>query len=85
MHVRINWRTLNRLTGDVMSPRLQNAAAEVCAAVVKSLQLSMQDFDSPEAYAAREETARLIAERDDIALDESTLTPECIGQLMGGN
>jgi len=45
----------------------------------------MQDFDSPEAYAAREETARLIAERDDIALDESKLTPECIGQLMGGN
>lgn len=27
----------------------------------------------------------LIRERDDIALDESILTPECIGQLMGGN
>lgn len=27
----------------------------------------------------------LIRERDDIALDESTLTPECIGQIMGGN
>lgn len=27
----------------------------------------------------------LIRERDDIVLDESDLTPECIGQIMGGN
>jgi len=85
MHVRINWSTINRLTGDVMSPRLLAASCRTYEALGTSLALSMQDFDSPEAYAAREETSRLIAERDDIALDESTLTPECIGQLMGGN
>ena len=85
MHVRINWHTLNCITGDVMSPRVLAASCRTYEALAASLVLSMQDFDSPEAYAAREETARLIAERDDIALDESKLTPECIGQLMGGN
>ncbi|NBW20065.1 MAG: hypothetical protein EBR82_70050 [Caulobacteraceae bacterium] len=85
MYVRINWRTINRITGVTMSPRLLAASCRAYEALGASLVLAMHDFDSPEAYAAREETARLIAERDDIALDESTLTPECIGQLMGGN
>lgn len=35
--------------------------------------------------ADHERLRSLIRERDDIILDESTLTPECIGQLMGGN
>lgn len=72
-----------------MSPRLHVARGR---AILQSTIMMMRSIEHPfyapghpefeSDYALLRE---LIRERDDIALDESTLTPECIGQLMGGN
>lgn len=72
-----------------MSPRLIEAMDRVVSHGVTMLHRSIVDLSyEPGAMHFESDAAQLkqlIRERDDIALDESTLTPECIGQLMGGN
>lgn len=72
-----------------MSPQLKAAYDRVIERGAKMLLLTLEDSSykagHPHFEADHAELKQLIRERDDIALDESTLTPECIGQLMGGN
>lgn len=72
-----------------MSPRLRNAKDRVVARTLVMMMRSIEHQSykpgHPEYEADAAQLKQLIRERDDIALDESTLTPECIGQLMGGN
>lgn len=72
-----------------MSPRLAAAIDRVILQGTMMLRRSMVDLSYEPGAMHFESDAvelrKLIRERDDIALDESTLTPECIGQLMGGN
>lgn len=72
-----------------MSPRLVEAIDRVTLQGALMLRCSIVDSNYTPGNTNYEIDAALlhalIRERDDIALDESTLTPECIGQLMGGN
>lgn len=72
-----------------MSPRLRAAKGR---AILQSTIMMLRSIEHPfyvpghpEFESDHAELQHLIRERDDIVLDESTLTPECIGQLMGGN
>ena len=72
-----------------MSPRLNEAKGR---AIAQSLGMMLRSINNPNyvpgdpAFESDHAHLReLIRERDDIVLDESDLTPECIGQLMGGN
>ncbi len=65
------------------SPRLIAKRAELVGAMSRALTIAVE---TPRTHGPEFDTVvELIRERDDIALDESDLTPECIGQLMGGN
>lgn len=65
------------------SPRLIAKRAELVGAMSRALTIAVE---TPRTHGPEfDRVATLIRERDDIALDESDLTPECIGQLMGGN
>lgn len=74
---------------DAMSPRLQEAHALVgaCARaiLIHAIDRGVEWLASKECADQQALLKQYIRERDDIILDESTLTPECIGQLMGGN
>lgn len=72
-----------------MSPRLRaahgHAILQSTIMMVRSIEHPFYTPGHPEFESDHAKLQQLIRERDDIALDESTLTPECIGQLMGGN
>lgn len=72
-----------------MSPRLREAHNRVILHGTAMMLASIIDCNyvpgDPFFEASHARLRELIRERDDIALDESTLTPECIGQIMGGN
>lgn len=64
------------------SPRLTEHCAEVICALSGALAIACEtgrttgpEFDN---------VSELIRKRDEVILDESDLTPECIGQLIGG-
>lgn len=67
-----------------MTTRLEQAISAVNSGVVTSLQAALED-DSARLLKAVDETVAAIRYRDAVILDESDYTPECIGQLMGGN
>ncbi len=65
-----------------MSPRLTEHCAEVICALSGALAIACEtgrttglEFDH---------VSELIRKRDEVILDESDLTPECISQLIGG-
>lgn len=66
------------------APRVRRAAAAVNEHLTATLRRALAP-NAPDLTDALDTARALIAERDAIILDESTLTPECIGQLMGGN
>lgn len=71
-----------------MKPRVLDAARRVAihANLIITKACNTNNYLLSAEYARDHARLRdLIRERDDIALDESDLTPECIGQLMGGN
>jgi len=72
-----------------MSPRFQQAHGHVILHGTAMMLAAIIDCNyvpgDPHFEADHAKLQQLIRERDDIALDESDLTPECIGQLMGGN
>ena len=72
-----------------MSPRLDEAYDRVIKQGAKMILRTLENSSYKAGHPTYEDDhavlKQLIRERDDIALDESTLTPECIGQLMGGN
>ena len=84
MCIRISLNASRAYISDV-SPRLQTAMNSVGNIWFELTVLEMTSPNDPRIPRLRATLARRIAERDNIALDESTLTPECIGQLMGGN
>lgn len=64
------------------SPRLASHCAEVIGALSRALAIACEtgrttgpEFDN---------VSELIRKRDEVILDESDLTPECIAQLIGG-
>jgi hypothetical protein len=70
-----------------LSPRNSPRVTQVCAAVVDSLYraLTVTCETGRTTGAEFDKVVNLINHRDALILDESTLTTECVGQLLGGN
>ena len=70
-----------------LSPRNSPRVTQVCAAVVDSLHraLTVTCETGRTTGAEFDKVVNLIQHRDALILDESTLTSECVGQLLGGN
>jgi hypothetical protein len=70
-----------------LSPRNSPRVTQVCAAVVDSLHraLTISCETGRTTGAEFDKVVNLIQHRDALILDESTLTSECVGQLLGGN
>jgi len=66
-----------------MSPRVGAAQAAALGAMHSALRIAATTGRTTGPEFDRVST--LMRERDDIILDESELTPECLGQLSGGN
>lgn len=70
-----------------LGPRSSPRVTQVCSAIVDSLGRALAiscetgRINGPEFERVEE----LIRRRDALILDESTLTSECVGQLLGGN
>jgi len=70
------------------SPRIEAAIKRVISLSQIALRQAINNDPAnptPQQKQIQDEALDAIRERDDIILDESTLTPEDIGQLMGGN
>ncbi len=70
-----------------LSPRNSPRVTQVCAAVVDSLHRALTISCDTGRITGPEfdRVTHLINHRDALILDESTLTTECVGQLLGGN
>lgn len=71
------------LRSSILSARRVAKRAELVGAMHRALTIAVE---TPRTHGPEFDTVvDLIRERDAITLDDSDLTPECIGQLMGGN
>lgn len=69
--------------GPRTSPRVTQACAAIVDCLGRALAVSCETgrINGPEF----DRVVTLIRHRDALILDESTLTSECVGQLLGGN
>lgn len=68
-------------------PRSSPRVTQVCSAIVDSLGRALAVSCETGRVTGPEfdRVVTLIRHRDALVLDESTLTSECVGQLLGGN